>query len=121
MIVGSFPLSRPALSECPDLPDPRPPLRVMSSGDQYRLLRRLRAEWPETANLLGELIHHIAQALAFGGGNPFQAQPLRLDAELREHLAQQLRTAQRFVVSFLIVAIPGMAAADQHAVGAVAE
>ena len=59
----------------------------------------------------------IVDALALGGGDPFKAHALRLDAHVGEHPFQKLKAAQHLVVALDVVAIPGVAAADDDAVG----
>ena len=76
------------------------------------------AQRPELLDLPDHLVDHPLDLLAFGGGNPFQAHALLLDAHVLEHPLQHLEAAEHLVVALDVVAVAGMAAADEHAVGA---
>src|SRR5208337_3287304 len=79
------------------------------------LLRSVRAH-PQLLYLLRELPHHLPKSRPFGRRNPFQAKAFFLDAEVREHQFDRVRPFFGLVVTFLIVTVPQMAAADKDAV-----
>src|ERR1017187_449223 len=83
------------------------------------LLELLRhTERAQLLDLANHLVHYSLDLLALGGRNPFQAHALLFDAHVLEHPLQHLEAAEHLVVAFRVMAIPGMAAADEHAVSA---
>src|ERR1035441_8873773 len=81
------------------------------------LLELLRhTERAQLLDLANHLVHYSLDLLALGGRNPFQAHALLFDAYVLEHPLQHLEAAEHLVVAFRVMAIPGMAAADEHAV-----
>ena len=95
--------------------------RALPGGLRCRALGALQAQRPEHAQLLGHLVADPLHLLALGRRDPLEAQPLVLDAQVAEHGPEQLNPAAGLVVAFLVVAVPRVAAADEHPVRAVAE
>ena len=78
-------------------------------------------ERPERAERLGHLAHRRREALALGGARPGDPEARRLDARLLER-AHEHRVARRGAeVAVEVVAVAGVTARDEHAVGALAE
>ena len=68
---------------------------------------------------LGEGLHHMLPALAFGSGHPGVLETTVVDAEHGQELLQHFQAAAGVEVARGIVAVARMAAGDQHAVSAV--
>src|SRR5581483_219095 len=82
---------------------------------------RLEPQRAERANPLGHLVAHPLNLVALGGGDPLEPNPSLLDSEVAQHAPQELEAPERVDVPLLVVAVPRMAAPDQHAVGSVPE
>ena len=67
----------------------------------------------------GEVGHHVLPARAFGCGDPGVLEAVGIDADDREELLEQLQAAAGKEIARGIVAVPGVAAGNEHAVGAV--
>ena len=66
-------------------------------------------------------LHDLLHLVALGGRDPLQADAARPRCPKSRSISlQQLEAAERLVVALLVVAVAGMAPADQHAVGALA-
>jgi hypothetical protein len=86
-----------------------------------RLGRSGRPEWPNGADLVGVFTHRVGELRTFGRGYPFEPETLFLDAELLHQTLKQEDTLAGLVVAVLVVAVTGVAAADENTVGSVAK
>src|SRR5664280_959909 len=59
--------------------------------------------------------------LALGGRNPLQPHALLGDSQVFEEALEELKAAEHLVVALDVVAVAGVTAADEHAVGPLAE
>ncbi len=73
------------------------------------------------ANLFGELGDDFLEPAAFGSRDPFETHAVAIDTQLLKQQLRQGHAAHALVVPFDVVAVAGMTAADQHAVGAAPE
>ncbi len=78
----------------------------------------LACQGPSVAQLVRHLVDHVLDPVALAGRDPLEAHARVIDAELGQHPLQEAEPAQRLVVAFLVVAVARVAAADEHAVGA---
>jgi plasmid stability protein len=100
----------------------KPPLAATSCATPVPVLEFLRhAERAEGLDLGGHFVDDGFDLVALGGGNPLEAHALLLDAQVLEHALEQLKAAEHLVVALDVMAVARMAAADQHAVGALGE
>ncbi|VTR63832.1 hypothetical protein DESC_100028 [Desulfosarcina cetonica] len=75
---------------------------------------------PQGLGRFREIVHDLGVAHALGGADPFDAQPLGVQADMGQQFAAQVHEEQRFVVPLgQVVALPRPAAADEHAVHAI--
>ena len=79
------------------------------------------AKRTEGLDLLRHVVDHGLDLLTLGGGDPLQAQSVRFDPHVREDAPEHPDAPGRLVVPFLVMAVAGVAAADQDAVGALGE
>jgi hypothetical protein len=70
-------------------------------------------------NLFGESGHHFLPARTLGGRDPGIFEALGIDSEYGEELLEYLEPPPGVKVALGIMAVPGMAARNQDAVGAV--
>ena len=75
----------------------------------------------EPLQILDHLVHDALHLVALGSRDPFEAQPLVLDAHRLEQSMDQGHAPQRFVIALLVVAVTRVATADEHTVRAAAE
>src|SRR5208337_4684835 len=73
---------------------------------------------PKLPHLIGELGHYLLPFPALGRRNPAELNPAQVNAERVKQFAEQYPPAPRVIVARGVVAIAGMAAGDQHAIGA---
>ena len=83
--------------------------------------RALPSRGPSSCTPAHELGDHLLPALALGGRDPGPLEALLGDAQVVDHPLEQLELAPGVVVAFGVVAVAGVAAADEHAVGALLE
>ena len=102
----------PSLLRVPWRCSPGPP-----GGGRLRPVGR-PVERPELADVLDQPVDRLGQLLAFGGRGPDQPDAVRLDAQCRKRVLEHGVAAHGLVVLLDVVAFAGMAAGDQHAVGA---
>ena len=99
-------------------------VRMTCDANESRSVRPGRLfeiERAERANSLGERGHGIREPLALGRRHPVEFQPLRLDAKPGQEALEQEDPLLGLVVAGDVVAVAGMAAADEHTVRAVLE
>ena len=67
-------------------------------------------------------MHDLGEAYAFAGRDPFQAQPVRVDADVLQDALGDEAVTQGVVIAFrVVVTVAQMAAADKHGVGLLGE
>ena len=71
--------------------------------------------------MLRKIIHDLGKACALGGANPFHSKAIPGHTQISEHAQEQRHAAASEVVTRGIVAIAGMAAAQDDAIGATSE
>ena len=77
--------------------------------------------WAYIQDGFGHLVYQLCKLFPFAGADPFQFQPFRLNPHLGDVFFHQLEPAQAFVITGLVMAVAGMATANEHPVGALLE
>lgn len=71
--------------------------------------------------MLRKIIHDLGKARALGGTNPFHSKTIPRRTQIIEHAQEQRHAAAGEVIARGIVAIAGMAAAQDDTIGATSE
>ena len=74
--------------------------------------------WSEGLDGLGQGGHYFGKLVALGGGDPGELDSAGLDADVLENAAEDGESAASGVIAALVVAITGVATADQDTVDA---
>ena len=83
--------------------------------------RVFEIHWTELSDLLGEFIDDLCESFTFGSRNPFEPQPFRFNAVLRENSLEQQIPPQSLIIPLLVMAIARMASRDEDSVRAFRE
>src|ERR1017187_8314438 len=75
----------------------------------------------ELLNWLGEAAYNLGESWAFRRRNPFQVKTLFFESEVGQHQAESVRSFLSLHVAVLVVAVAGMTAAHEDAVGALGQ
>ena len=71
--------------------------------------------------MLRKIIHDLGKARALGGADPFHSKTISRHTQIIEHAQEQRHAAAGEVIARGIVAIAGMAAAQDDTIGATSE
>ena len=71
---------------------------------------------PMVADLLVSPVDYLHPFAPLGGGDPGELEPVEIDADELQELAERGEAAARVEVARHVVAIAGMAAGDQHSI-----
>lgn len=71
--------------------------------------------------MLRKIIHHLGKARALGGADPFHSKAVPGHAQIVEHAQEQRHAAPGEVIARGVMAVAGVAAAEDHAVGSALE
>ena len=82
-----------------------------------KLMTQGKREAPLLRDLGDKAVHHVDKALAFSRRDPLHARALLLHAQIIEQREQQRHAAPGVVIARAVVAVAGMAAAEDDAVG----
>jgi len=87
-------------------------------GEHFRGHVAVAGRRAKGVDLFGERGHHLLPARTFRGRNPGVVEPGRVDAEDGQKALEDFQPTPGVEVAFGVVAVPGVAPGDQHAVGA---
>jgi hypothetical protein len=91
---------------------------IIASGWMVGIeVQLVQLEWTQGAELFGKLGNHLLKAPAFAGGNPLESKPSGINSHFFKKDFGQWDTPHALVITFMIVAITGMAATDQYTIG----
>src|ERR1022692_2227051 len=96
-------------------------LRVRSWIYCFVLISLLVRARPQFLDLLGETLDDLRKSRTFRCRYPPQTKPFLLHAKVGQHQANRLRPLFRSEIALLVVAVAGMAAAHEDAIGALGE